>query len=432
MGPLLDAIKRRTRRLEMDDRLDDVVEMIGEAKVVLIGEASHGTSEYYLWRARLTRRLIEERDFSFVGVEGDWPDCYEVNRYVKEAEGSPGRASDVLATFDRWPTWMWANWEVVTFADWLRVFNRERPYDQRVGFYGLDVYSLWESLEAVLDHVTRYHPDQISRVRTALSCLQPFDRETQNYAMSIRYISEDCEDEIVDTLRALQERPIRYPDDPERHFSAEQNALAAIGAERYYRAMVRNDDVSWNVRDTHMADTLDRLMDRHGSGAKAIVWAHNTHVGDARATDMADAGMTNIGQICRERYGPEECFLIGFTGYDGRVIAGDFWGAPMQTMAVPHARDSSWEYLLHQAEPADHVLFTEDLRGIEGMRQRRGHRAIGVVYHPDRERFGNYVSTDLVNRYDALIALQTTTALHPIHLHERALVEPPETYPYAL
>ncbi|MGV3618731.1 MAG: erythromycin esterase family protein [Fimbriimonas sp.] len=430
MEPLLEAINRRSRRLAMDDPLDDLVERIGDAKVVLMGEASHGTSEYYLWRARLSRRLIEEKGFSFVGVEGDWPDCYEVNRYVKTYDGSPGHAKDVLATFDRWPTWMWANWEVVTFAEWLRVHNRDR--DAKAGFYGLDVYSLWESLEAVLDHVTQYHPEEIPRVRTALACLHPFDREPQNYAMSIRYVSEDCEGEVVDVLRALQNRPARYPDDPESHFNAEQNARAAIGAEQYYRAMVRNDDLSWNIRDTHMADTLDRLMDRHGPNAKAIVWEHNTHIGDARATDMADAGMVNIGQLARERYGRENCFLLGFSGYEGRVIAGDFWGAPMEAMVVPPARETSWEYLLHAADPSDKLLFTDDLRDIPELRRRLGHRAIGVVYDPERERFGNYVPTDLLDRYDALIAFETTTALHPLHLTERALVEPPETYPYAI
>lgn len=416
----------------MDDRLDDLVERMGDARIVLMGEASHGTSEFYLWRARLTRRLVEEKGFSFVGVEGDWPDCYELNRYVKTYDGTPGHAREVLQTFDRWPTWMWANWEVVTFAEWLRTYNRERDYSQKVGFYGLDVYSLWESLEAVLEHVSRFHPTEIPRVRTALACLHPFDREPQNYALSIRYVSEDCEDEIVDVLRAVQARPAQYPDDPERHFNAEQNARAAVGAERYYRAMVRNDHLSWNVRDTHMADTLDRLLVQHGPGAKAIVWEHNTHIGDARATDMAGAGMTSIGQLARERYGREHCFLVGFSGYEGAVIAGDYWGAPMEAMTVPPATEGSWEALLHAAEPSDQLLISDDFRDLPEMRQRRGQRAIGVIYDPAREHFGNYVPTDLVDRYDALLAFRTTTALHPLHLSERSLREPPETYPYAV
>lgn len=416
----------------MDDPLDDLVERIGDARIVLMGEASHGTSEYYQWRARLSRRLIEEKGFSFVGVEGDWPDCYDLNRYVKAYDGTPGHASDVLHAFDRWPTWMWANWEVVAFAEWLRTFNRNRDYAQKVGFYGLDVYSLWESLEAVLDHVSRFHPTEIARVRTALACLHPFDREPQNYALSIRYVSEDCEEEIVDVLRAVQSRPVQHPDDPERHFNAEQNARAAVGAERYYRAMVRNDHQSWNVRDTHMVDTLDRLLNQHGTGAKAIVWAHNTHIGDARATDMAGAGMVNIGQLARERYGRDNCFLLGFSGYEGSVVAGDYWGAPMEAMPVPPAREGSWEALLQAAEPSDQLLFSDDFRDLSEMRQPRGHRAIGVVYDPTRERYGNYVPTDLIERYDALIALRTTTALHPLHLTERSLREPPETYPYAV
>ncbi len=432
MDALLEALSRRTRRLAIDDRLDDLVERIGDARVVLMGEASHGTSEYYLWRARLSRRLIEEKGFSFVGVEGDWPDCYQVNRYAKTYDGTPGHASEVLGAFDRWPTWMWANWEVVSFIEWLRVHNRDLEEPQKAGFYGLDVYSLWESLEAVLDHVTRHHPTQISRVRTALACLHPYDREPQNYAMAIRYISEDCEDEIIEVMRALQDRRSEVPEDPESHFSAEQNALAAIGAERYYRAMVRNDDVSWNIRDTHMADTLDRLLERHGPNATGIVWEHNPHVGDARATDMAEAGMVNIGQLARDRYGRDNCFIVGFSGYEGSVIAGDYWGAPMEVMTVPPARENSWEHLIREADGSDQLVFTRDLRDLPELRRRRGHRAIGVVYDPARERFGNFVPTDLVDRYDALIALQNTQALHPLHLHPSDMVEPPATYPYAL
>jgi erythromycin esterase-like protein len=416
----------------MDDPLDDLVDRIGDARVVLIGEASHGTAEYYSWRARLSQRLIAEKGFSFVGVEGDWPDCYEVNRFVKGYPDSPSHARDVLDRFDRWPTWMWANWEVVAFATWLRIHNDSLPASKRAGFYGLDVYSLWESLDAVVRHLRRYHQETVPAALEALACLHPFEREPQNYAMSIRYVSENCEEEVLKVLQELRETRPAHPDDPESHFDAEQNALAAVGAERYYRTMIQNDDTSWNVRDTHMADTLDRLLQHHGPNAKGIVWEHNTHVGDARATDMADSGMVNIGQLARDRHGRENCFIVGFSGYSGEVIAGDFWGAPMEVMTVPEAREGSWECLLHRSDPVDQLLFTSDLRDVEEFRRRRGHRAIGVVYHPAREQWGNYVPSDLINRYDAFIAFEQTSALHPLHLNERSALEPPETYPYAV
>ncbi|WP_084179022.1 erythromycin esterase family protein [Fimbriimonas ginsengisoli] len=429
---LLAELKSRSRELAFEDPLDDLIDRIGDARFVLIGEASHGTSEYYSWRARLSQRLIVEKGFSFVGVEGDWPDCYAVNRFVKGYADGGDHARDVLKRFNRWPTWMWANWEVVAFATWLRAHNERLPVGHRVGFYGLDVYSLWESLDAVLIHLRQYHQQAVPAAMKAMACLHPFERDPQNYAMSLRYVSEDCEDEVVRVLRELQLARPDFPDDVESHFNAEQNALAAVGAERYYRTMIQNDDSSWNVRDTHMTDTLDRLLVHYGPTSKAIVWEHNTHVGDARATDMAEAGMVNVGQLVRSRQGRDDCFIVGFSGYGGEVIAGDYWGAPMEAMSVPAARDGSWEHLLHSADPMDRLVLTSDLRDVPEFRRRRGHRAIGVVYHPDRERWGNYVPTDLINRYDALIAFEQTSALHPLHLNERSLVEPPETYPYAL
>jgi len=428
----LHALRGIARRITPDDPLDDLIERIGDARIVLIGEASHGTHEYYTWRARISKRLIAERGFNFIGVEGDWPDCYRVNRYVKGYDGGADSAREVLHAFDRWPTWMWANWEVVAFTEWLRKHNDTLTPEQRAGFYGLDVYSLWESLEAVLDHLREYHPQAVQPAVEAMACLHPFNRDPQTYAMSIRYVQEDCEDEIVRVLHELRHAPSAHPDDPEAHFDAEQNALAAVGAERYYRAMVRNDDLSWNIRDTHMADTLDRLLERHGPNSKAIVWEHNTHVGDARGTDMADAGMVNIGQLARDRHGRENCFIVGFSGYGGSVIAGDGWGAPMERMSVPDAREQSWEDLLHEADSSDQILFTADLKPHPQFRARRGHRAIGVVYHPERERWGNYVPTDLIERYDALIHFEDTGALHPLHIDLRVSPEPPETYPYAL
>ena len=420
---MIEPIRQRAHR-----DLEPLHKAIGDSNIVLLGEASHGTSEYYTWRARISQRLIEEKGFKFIAVEGDWPDCYELNRYVK-GRTEPGlKARDVLHKFDRWPTWMWANWEVVALAEWLREFNQGKPEQDKVGFYGLDVYSLWESLAVVYAHLREHHPNKLQDAMEAISCFEPFNRDAQEYAWHTRLTVDDCEDEVVDLLRSLRTTEPKYPDDPESHFDAEQNALVAVNAESYYRAMVRADNDSWNIRDIHMADTLDRLLDFHGS--KGIVWEHNTHVGDARATDMAEADMVNIGQLVRERH--KGSFLVGFGSYQGYVIAGNSWGAPMQVMPVPQASESSWEGILHQASFEDCVLIMDDFRDVPGFDTRRGHRAIGVVYRPEYERMGNYVPTDLTRRYDAFIFIDQTKALHPLHLEEHAGPEPPETYPWGV
>jgi erythromycin esterase-like protein len=427
-----EAVRERAVRLDANESLDRLMDRIGDARYVLLGEASHGTSEYYTWRARISQRLIQEKGFRFIAVEGDWPDCYEVNRYVKGWPDSGDNARTVLRKYDRWPTWMWANWEVAALAEWMRQHNQAQPDEKKVGFYGLDVYSLWESLEAVLGHLREYHPEALEQAHEAMACFEPFNRDAQTYAWSTRLTPDDCADEVLNVLHELRNRPSRYPDDPEEHFNAEQNALVAVGAERYYRAMVGSDNESWNVRDIHMADTLDRLMTHHGPDAKAIVWEHNTHIGDARATDMADAGMVNIGQLARERHAQEGVVLVGFGSYEGSVIAGRRWGAPMERMTVPPAREGSWEQILHETDPGDKMLLLDDFRNVRGMDAVRGHRAIGVVYNPEQERYGNYVPTVLPLRYDAFLYLERTQALHPMHLMPHTSHEPPETYPWGM
>jgi erythromycin esterase-like protein len=327
---------------------------------------------------------------------------------------------------------MWANWEIVALAEWLRDYNRERPDDEMVGFYGLDVYSLWESLEAVYGHLKEFHPEKLEQAMEAISCFEPFNREGQSYAWHTRLAPEDCSDEVVELLRSLRSAPARYPEDPEAHFNAEQNAHVTVNAERYYRAMVRADNESWNVRDTHMMDTLDRLLDFHGPAAKGIVWEHNTHIGDARFTDMAEAGMVNIGQLAREQYSDGQVCLVGFGSYQGTVIAGRSWGAPMEVMQVPTGQRGSWEALLHAASPEDQLLLMDDFRDVEEAQDMRGHRAIGVVYKPEHEMFGNYVPSDLRRRYDAFLYIDQTHALHPLHLESHSGPEPPDTYPWGV
>jgi erythromycin esterase-like protein len=425
-----DVLRRSARRLATDADLDPLMQRIGDARIVMLGEASHGTSEYYTWRDRLSRRLIQEAGFSFIAVEGDWPDCYRVNRFVRGMADSGASPYDVLHAFERWPTWMWANREAETLIEWLHGWNLRQPPDRRAGFYGLDVYSLWDSMHAVLDYLDRVDPDAAQRARRAYGCFDPYEQDVQEYALATKAVPTSCEDEAVRTLQELRRNAPQYREDGrEGFFNAEQNALIARNAELYYRTMVRGGSTSWNVRDTHMLETLERLLAHHGPTARAIVWEHNTHIGDARATDMARAGMVNIGQLAREKWGARDVVLVGFAGYEGSVIAANAWEAPMERMRVPPARAGSWERLLHDTVGDDALLLTHELHDVAGADEPRGHRAIGVVYHPERERFGNYVPTIMPARYDALLYLERTSALRPLHVRERIDAELPETWP---
>jgi erythromycin esterase-like protein len=409
--------------------LDLLLERIGDARYVLIGEASHGTSEFYRWRADLTRRLIGERGFSFVGVEGDWPDCYRVDRWVKGREAHEDSAREVLGRFERWPTWMWANEEVAEFCTWLREHNEQSGAN--VGFYGLDVYSLWESMREVIAYVALHEPDALESAYRALECFEPYEGDPQQYAWATRMVPESCEDEVVELLSQLRKvGPADGADDEEARFVGLLNAQIVADAERYYRTMVRADADSWNIRDTHMVDTLDQLVHFHGPTAKAVVWAHNTHVGDARATSMAARGMVNIGQLVRERHGTDGVVLIGFGSYDGSVVAAEYWGAPTRIMAVPPARPQSHEAVVHDAVEGDRLFVFSVAYRPGWFRLPLGHRAIGVVYDPTRERMGNYEPTLIGNRYDAFLHVDHTEALHPLHVVVPVSAAEPETFPW--
>jgi erythromycin esterase len=426
--------------------LDPLLARVGRARIVAIGEASHGTHEFYSWRAELTRRLIVEKGFDFVAVEGDWPDCHAVHCSVSAGRGSPADPRAALAAFDRWPRWMWANEEVLGFARWLRAYNACRAPQLRAGFHGLDVYSLFASLRAVLDFLAEHEPDHLPVAHEALRCFEPYGEDPQSYALANRLVPAGCEDEVVALLGRLRRPESLVPAGGtlDARFVAEQNAAAVAGAERYYRAMVRGGPESWNVRDRHMADTLDRLLERYSTGddtpaAKAVVWEHNTHVGDARATDMAAAGMVNVGQLVRERHGPEHVVLVGCGTHRGTVIASPQWGGPVHEMPVPPAPPGTLEDLLHEATGGTDAAFvlTGPDRGDLGRAGedgggwphiRREHRAIGVVYRPAAERRGNYVPTVLGARYDAFLFCDRTTALRPLHEIEPPDHEP-ETYP---
>lgn len=406
--------------------LDQLLEDIGDRPIVMLGEASHGTHEFYTWRAAISRRLIQEKGFNFIAVEGDWPDCYKINRFIKGYKDAGDSIEDILKTFDRWPTWMWGNWEVAGLAEWLREHNGPLSIDKKVGFYGLDVYSLWDSMKAMMHYLETEDPNAANSVKKAIQCFEPFNENEQQYA---RYTLREsgCREEVLALLKEIRLKSQFMDGDREAGFNTEQNALIAVNAEKYYRTMIGFDNESWNIRDRHMMETLDRLMKFHGKNAKGIVWEHNTHIGDARATGMSKVGMVNIGELAREEYGEENVYLAGFATYRGTVIAGAEWGAPIEVMEVPEAQRGSVEYHLHHQSDEDrYLLFNTEIP--EEYFEKIGHRAIGVVYDPAMEKYGNYVPSLLPQRYDSLIYIDETKALHPLALHvDRRKI--PETFP---
>ncbi|GAA4851735.1 hypothetical protein GCM10023310_33150 [Paenibacillus vulneris] len=412
---IIEEIQKLSRPLAGPDAMNPIIEAAGASRFVLLGEASHGTSEFYKLRSELTQRFIQDKGFRFIAVEGDWPSCFIVNRYIKGLPGAASNAEEALQDFHRWPAWMWANQEILELVEWLKSFNAERPLAERVGFYGLDVYSLWESMEQIVSYLERTGSPHVQKAKAAFECFDPYGREGQSYGMSASLFSEGCEEEVVQLLAKLRTERSRTQDPEEAALDAEINGLVAMHAEQYYRAMITKDVESWNIRDRHMVEALKRIAAFYGPDAKAIVWEHNTHIGDARATDMAADGMINVGQLLREEYGPHEVFAVGFGTHHGTVMAGRAWGEDAEVMEVPEGIRDSWEDLLHRSGSGkDLMLMLRDVEETsELMHSVIGHRAIGVVYHPQYER-GNYVPTKLPKRYDAFLFIDETKAVQPL------------------
>jgi erythromycin esterase len=409
--------------------LDPLIKRIADSKYVLLGEASHGTHEYYTWRTAISKRLIEEKGFSFIAVEGDWPDCYKINRFVKGYVNAGSNIRDVLNEFNRWPTWMWANWEIAALAEWMREYNKNKVEGTKVGFYGLDVYSLWESMGVIIPYLQKEDPKAAALAIQALRCFESFGGEGDEYGRAVLKMSASCTDQVVKLLKEVRMKSPSYNQEREASLNTEMNAQVIANAEEYYRSMVSFRDQSWNIRDSHMVSTLNALKKFHGEEAKAIVWEHNTHVGDARFTNMALAGMYNVGQLVREQHEADGVFIAGFSSYEGTVIASTRWGATMKEMRVPPAVKGSVEELLHRDSPEDRLIFFgENEYPKEKFNGFLGHRAIGVVYNPLYER-GNYVPSKVPQRYNALLYLDQTEALHPLHVVPGA-DQIPETYPF--
>jgi erythromycin esterase-like protein len=441
-----DALRRTARPLQGDTRDHDaLLALIGNARYVLLGEATHGTHEFYAERAAITRRLIEEHAFDAVAIEGDWPDTYRLNRFVRGANDDRAAAA-ALAGYQRFPTWMWRNTEVVAFADWLRAFNLQRSEDRRAGIYGLDLYSLRGSMAAVMDYLSRSDPAAAERARQRYSCFDHFDGHVgggmQRYSLLAGLdVSTSCRQEVLAMLVDLRRHAARRSHDPydvEAAFDAVQNARLVNNAEAYYRSTVfRNDESSWNLRDRHMAETLaeiERHIGRDGRSPKIVVWAHNSHLGDARATEMGQRrGELNLGQLVRQRHGSESV-LVGFTTHDGHVMAASEWDGPHERMAVQPARADSYERLLHATGMPKFMLPLREPSDAQRLLMApRRERAIGVIYRPDTELHSHYFHACLPTQFDAVIHIDHTSALLPLDEHERpALHEAAETYPSGL
>lgn len=416
------------RRLGSSADLDPLMDRIGNARYVLLGEASHGTHEYYTWRTAISKRLIAEKGFNFIAVEGDWPDCYKINAFVK-GHTDVTDAVKVLREFKRWPTWMWANWEIASLITWMRDHNTNQAPEKKVGFYGLDVYSLWESLDEMITYLKNEDPKTAALVMRALTCFEPYGEEGREYGKAAAYrMSASCTDHVVRLLSEVRRRASTYDGDREASLNTEMNAQVVANAEKYYRSMISFQDESWNVRDLHMVSSLNTLMKFHGPNAKTIVWEHNTHIGDARATDMKSEGLFNVGQLVREQHENDGVVLIGFGGFEGSVIAGKSWGAPMEEMEVPPAKENSVEEILHHDAAENKLLIMNNNNLKQRFGRWLGHRAIGVVYRPQYD-IGNYVPTLLPSRYDAFLYFDKTKAVFPLNVQADEQ-QMPETFPF--
>lgn len=407
-----------------------IFDRFGDASVVLLGEATHGTSEFYRARAAITRRLIEQHGFTIIAVEADWPDAARIDAYARHHAARPRRGE----SFVRFPTWMWRNQEVLEFADWLRGYNEALPPDRRAAFHGLDVYSLSESIHAVLGYLGKVDPPQAEMARYRYGCLMPWQDEPAHYGKAVVYGGqESCEDLVVKQLHELLSERLSYlEEDGEAWFDAFQNARIVRAAEHYYRAMYRGSNESWNLRDRHMFDTLQALIAHRGVGSKVVVWAHNSHIGNAAATAMGWHGQFNIGELCRIAYG-DGAVLIGFGTDTGTVAAASDWGADMKIKTVRPARPDSYEHAFRQA---GHARSLTDWRGKHRQELARAlskpllERAIGVVYRPESELLSHYFEAVMAEQFDAFVWFERTKAVTPLG-HEKPHGAP-ETYPFGL
>ena len=454
LAPITTALAGAAVPLHGDARDHDaLLSLVGDRRLVLLGEGSHGTHEFYAARAEITRRLIEEKGFDAVAIEGDWPDSDRVHRHVARRAAADRSARGALGGFQRFPRWMWRNADALGLVEWLRTYNAEhgRADGSAAGFYGLDLYSLHASIDEVLRYLADVDPEAARRARGRYACFEHFGEDPQEYGY-LATVDASCEDAVVQQLVDLRRRaPDLVGRDAEDEgpgaaaddfFSAEMNARLVLDAEQYYRAMFRGRNASWNLRDTHMADTLDALVAHlrgRGRAGKIVVWAHNSHLGDARATEMGAGGELNLGQLVRERHG-DDALLVGFTTHDGTVTAAHDWGEAPVTMTVNPSLAGSIERALHDTGHARCVVPLVGSPAADAARAALDgvllERAIGVIYRPRTERQSHYFMARLGRQFDCLYHFDRTRAVEPLDRpdgsDEPLGAEPPETYPSAL
>jgi erythromycin esterase-like protein len=427
MENYLNELVKNALPLHEHEAIGPLIQSIKDKKIVMIGEATHGTEEFYKWRQHISQELIMNHGFNIIGIEGDWPASHEVNKFIKGDVSQSAR--ETLSHFKRWPTWMWANVEFLSFMEWLKVWNETA--EKKINFYGLDLYSLYESMDQVVAILRENDLDLISMVAENYQCLEKYRPNEKSYVKSLHHHPQACRKQVTEVLRALKNTGLDELDEADK-LNLIQNAQIVVNAENYYRSLISGQS-SWNIRDEHMMATIQMLLDYQGKDAKMIIWEHNTHVGDYRATDMVLSGDVNIGGLAREIYGKEEVALVGFGTYSGSVTASYKWDGPIQIFDVPEGRERSVELFCHQAVPKigseDFYILLNEIEKSSSLSEVLGHRAIGVVYDPELEHRGNYVPTSLLNRYDAFIFLNHTHYLKALNA-PFDYNEIPQTYPF--
>ena len=412
--------------------------------VVLLGDGTHGTSEFYRARAEITKRLIQYHGFNIVAVEADWPDAESIDRYVRQRPEIQSKVRELEEPFQRFPTWMWRNRETQDLVEWMRDHNAHLPLEKRVGFFGLDIFSMGASIRAVIDYLDRIDPYMAKLARQRYACLQPWVEDPTQYGLStLNGNARHCEAKVVRMLQDLLNKRLEY--NTEQHegdefHSAEQNARVVAHAEAYYRAMFRSSASSWSLRDSHMCDTLKRLRETRPQGSKTVVWAHNSHVGDARYTAMGRlGGEINLGQLCRENFGRENVALLGCGTHSGTVAAAHEWDDDLEIMNVRPSRPDSWENLAHEAGVRRFVLELREgradpeLRDAISRERQRLERFIGVIYRPETERMSHYSTAALAEQFDGYIWFDETEAVQALDtIQPRTPLGLAETYPFAL
>lgn len=438
LHPSVDELIQQTAKRLRDSAEDyaPILQLLANKNFILLGEASHGTQEFYQTRVEITKRLIIDQGLNAVAIEGDWPSAYRVNRYVRW-QGSDTNANEALGDFKRFPLWMWRNTVILDFVHWLREHNRGLPREQQVGFYGLDMYSMYESIAAVLEYLDQVDPDAAQEARQRYSCFEHLASERHyGYGVNLGH-HLSCQDAVVKQLMALREKSLVYTREgdvisEDDHFQAEQNARLVKTAESYYRQMFDSRLNTWNLRDSHMFETLENLhqhlSDQLKRPARIAVWEHNSHLGDARATDMFLRGEHNVGQLARARYG-SACALIGFTTYSGTVTAASEWDGPAERKRVRSALPDSVEELFHRTQLKKFFLLLNGRVG-QHLRQARLQRAIGVLYLPQSERASHYFRSSLTDQFDAVIHFDETRAVEPLDPTSQWINGEPGTFPF--